>query len=550
MLTIRKAMSLPALDCAKVVAGHKGLDKKIEWFHTVDIPQILPWVKKGDMLITVSYALHTTPEAMDGLVENLNEKGVVGLIMTVGLYLKEVPKQMIEAADRLGFPIITLTADHHLRDITRQLSEQILLGREVFSDYAVWNQKTMEIVRRGDSLCGLTRLAAEVLNSQVVLLDGFGRPLSMGREYGEYIDDLLVNFREVCLRKAASRSGLPELGLFNDMHYFYYRLQTRNQEIAFLVVLKNIECIDLSRLMLIQNIATIMSALVSSKEVVQKAICNAHIPLLENILYGQYASNEIACREAFKLGWDLNSEHVVVVFEVVNFDKYIVEHQLNEPEINKYRADIIKTVSQRITYIQGKYPVIKQDLKFTTIFQLSNRSSLNKIIEGCSEIVDELNERFKTAVFVGISSAVNDLASFCICLNESNEVLKIIKTLNDKKIAKYDELNMELILYKIFKDEDIKKAHIKKITRLVEYDEKYNSNLVYTLQNYVRDQGNLALTARNMDIHRNTVKYRLRKSEELLGMDFSVPGAFLNLAILLKVSEVSDEKGKGLNNAS
>jgi hypothetical protein len=46
MLTIREAMNLPALDHAKVVAGHKGLDKKIEWFHIMDIPQILPWIKK------------------------------------------------------------------------------------------------------------------------------------------------------------------------------------------------------------------------------------------------------------------------------------------------------------------------------------------------------------------------------------------------------------------------------------------------------------------------------------------------------------------------
>ena len=156
---------------------------------------------------------------------------------------------------------------------------------------------------------------------------------------------------------------------------------------------------NFSKLMLIQNIATTMSALVSSKEVIQNAIFNAHIPLLENILYGQYASHEIACREASKLGWDLSSEHVVVVFEVENFDKYIVEHQLNEPEINKFRADLIKTISKKINYIQGKYPVIKQDLKFTTIFQLSNRSSLNKITKGCSDIIDDLNERFKIAVF-------------------------------------------------------------------------------------------------------------------------------------------------------
>ena len=549
MITVREALNLPALASAKVVAGHQGLDRKIEWFHVMDIPQIVPWIKKGDILLSVTYAFQTVPETTQGLVENLNEKGVVGMILAIGLYLKEVPQHMLEAADQLGFPIITISADHHLEEITRQLAEQILINSQIFPQNAAWNQKIMEIVRRSDALCCLTQMAAEVLGSQVVLLDSFGRLLTMGKESGEVLDGLLANFRENHLKKASSQNGLPELGYYQNKHYFYYRLQARDQEIAFLVVLQNIEKADLSRLMLIQNIATIMSVLVSSKEMLQNVIYSAHIPLLENILYGQYASGEITYREASKLGWDLNAEHIVTVFEIENFDKYIVKHQLNEPQITKLRANLIKTMSEKINYIQGKYPVIKQELKFTTIFQLSNKSSLKNIVNSCHDIIDYFNERFNIIVFVGISSTVKDLAGFCTCLNEAKEGIKIIKAVDSTRIAKYDELSMEIILYRIMRDADIKQAYLKKIHKLVDYDLQYNSNLINTLQSYVKNQGNLALTARGLDIHRNTVKYRLKKAEELLDVNLNAPGMFLTLAILLKVKEIIFDKERDRGNS-
>jgi sugar diacid utilization regulator len=291
--------------------------------------------------------------------------------------------------------------------------------------------------------------------------------------------------------------------------------------------------------MLLQSIASTISALVSSKELLHKAILSAHIPLLENILYGQYASGEIAHREAANLGWDLNADHVVAIFEIASFDQYIIKHQFAEPQINKMRANFIKTMSEKIMGIQGIYPLKREDLTLTTILRLSNKISLSRIEQCCQEIVDFFKEQYDIEAYVGISSVVKDLSGFCNRLSEAGECIKIAKTLKKSRVAKYDALSMEIILYKILRNPEIQQNYLSKLKLLVEYDQQYHSNIIETLQSYVINQGNLALTSRNLNIHRNTVKYRLKKAEELLDIQIGTTGTFLTLAVLLKIYEIN-----------
>ncbi len=541
MITVKEALNLPSLKEAQVIAGASGLDRAMDWFHILDIPQVVPWIRKDRILITVGYAISKEPEMQEALIENLNAKGIVGMIIAVGLYLDEVPPNMIEAADRLGFPLIVLSADHHLETITRELAEKLLVNNDLFTGYADWYQKIMEAVGENDALCSLTGLATEIAESPVVLLDNYGRLLSIGKSNDHYKnkDGFLKHFRENELRNHTGPKGLPQLGYYGDIHYFYYRMDTKEQDCLFLVVLKNINTIHFSRLMLIAGIASAISALLNSNEVLRRTVQSANIPLLENILYGHYASEGQAFREVSRVGWDFHTDHIVVTFEISNFDEYIIKHKLPDLKIINIRAMLLKTLAEKIMAIQGKYPLSKQELKWITIFQLANKDSLKKITQACQEIVDYFYEEHEMIINVGISSIVRDLAGFCNRVNETNACIKIGKELNKGNVYRYDELGMEIILYKILQDEDVKQNYLNKIEALIDYDKKYNSNIFETLKNYVLNQGNLAMAARSLDVHRNTIKYRLNKAEELLDLDLSSTNSFLNLAILLRIYDIN-----------
>ncbi len=66
---------------------------------------------------------------------------------------------------------------------------------------------------------------------------------------------------------------------------------------------------------------------------------------------------------------------------------------------------------------------------------------------------------------------------------------------------------------------------------LTEYDDGHGTQLVRTLSEYLDHDGSHRATAAALSVHRNTVKYRLRRIRELSGYDLGVPDTVFNLQL-------------------
>lgn len=68
---------------------------------------------------------------------------------------------------------------------------------------------------------------------------------------------------------------------------------------------------------------------------------------------------------------------------------------------------------------------------------------------------------------------------------------------------------------------------------LEDYDERKGTELVATLEAYMRNNYNVAQTARDFFTHRNTIDYRLKRIEELIGAPLTDPN--VNMALWLSL---------------
>ncbi|MEP7288677.1 MAG: helix-turn-helix domain-containing protein [Chloroflexota bacterium] len=75
---------------------------------------------------------------------------------------------------------------------------------------------------------------------------------------------------------------------------------------------------------------------------------------------------------------------------------------------------------------------------------------------------------------------------------------------------------------------------------LIAYDEQQHSELLDTLNTYFGNNGNTALTAKELKIHRNTLAYRLNRIAEITCLDLDDADVRLNLHLALKAREVLD----------
>lgn len=72
---------------------------------------------------------------------------------------------------------------------------------------------------------------------------------------------------------------------------------------------------------------------------------------------------------------------------------------------------------------------------------------------------------------------------------------------------------------------------------LLDYCEKNGTELLDTLETYLRCKCNKVQTAKAMYTHHNTIKYRINRIEEMMGINLSDPDTIVFLTLSLKVLE-------------
>ena len=70
---------------------------------------------------------------------------------------------------------------------------------------------------------------------------------------------------------------------------------------------------------------------------------------------------------------------------------------------------------------------------------------------------------------------------------------------------------------------------------LLDYDKRHHSDLLVTLAQYFNSGCNVDQAAVALSIHRNTLKYRLKRVRELLGQDLNDGPTRLNLHLATMV---------------
>ena len=73
MLTVREAMKTGGLSKCRLLSGETGLDNAITCVDCMEVPNIEPWLRSGELLITTGYALRDDENAIPYLLEALSK---------------------------------------------------------------------------------------------------------------------------------------------------------------------------------------------------------------------------------------------------------------------------------------------------------------------------------------------------------------------------------------------------------------------------------------------------------------------------------------------
>lgn len=104
-MTIKDLLALPELNLVQV-AGAAGLDRPIRWVHTSELQDPTPWLSGGELLLTTGMGLRGSPALQRAYMRRLIDAGVAGLGFGLGFGFEAVPSTVLKVAEAAGFPVV------------------------------------------------------------------------------------------------------------------------------------------------------------------------------------------------------------------------------------------------------------------------------------------------------------------------------------------------------------------------------------------------------------------------------------------------------------
>jgi GAF domain-containing protein len=163
--------------------------------------------------------------------------------------------------------------------------------------------------------------------------------------------------------------------------------------------------------------------------------------------------------------------------------------------------------------------------------------SENALLERLEALVDEL----PSPVAAGFSSVCSGARAYAAGMAEAHQAALAVPVIRPgARRLRYDELGLYKYLLRVPLDEQVRDRRSDALRALRDHDRRRQSQLLRTLEEFLRQRGNMAATAKALYVHPNTLRQRLRRIGEIAGID---PRAddWLMLEIackLLKLEEV------------
>ena len=213
MLTVRDLTHLPDIELA-VAAGAGGLGNTVTWLHVSELTDPTRWLEGGEFLLTTGLGVGESAATQRAYVRRLAKHGLSGLGFGTGFSFAEVPKPIVEEAEKQSFPVlavpyevpfvaITKTAFTHLAN--EQLEQQ--------TRALAVHERLSEAVIRGRGVDALLAVVCNHLDCSLALVDEQERVVSErhARRRASFDDALelpVVADGEVATLRAA-RDGKP-----------------------------------------------------------------------------------------------------------------------------------------------------------------------------------------------------------------------------------------------------------------------------------------------------------------------------------------------------
>lgn len=511
--TIEEILNLPIMNGAKAITDYEGLNNIVDSISVTDhfytglqydeiftTPQFLD----GQIMIT-GFFLQQDVSIQRQFIKTLSDAGCSGLIIfLVGSLFDKVKKEVIEYADFLRLPLIIMPSNRYLYgDVISEVMKAI------FQKQDLKNDMINNVLRRVANLPENKRSTDFLLEKisdygkySILLLDKDFKVLNQSISM-EINSETLMHLKKTITNKKISlpllnNKGNKKVIIDKDTAYYYtiLRAPLKNNLIHYITIISKNTIVDhLSEQQIIKVIrlyfniwgkvqletAHLVQAIIKNEVVQQNKLAD---------IFGITLS-DLSSMYVFATNHDIS--HASIMNHLEKIKEYFKRNHL-KAIIDKSTKAIIVFVEKPVFWVN--HVEITNDLK---------------------HLIDSFHEKY----LLFVNDRLHKIEKAQIIFNDFLQYLEGLMSIYPyQKIFSEQELQFVKECHKIAEAEmETRTQYQSPIEILKREDVNEKQQLVSTLSTYLLDSKNLQEASEILFVHPSTVKYRIRKINEMLGYD-------------------------------
>jgi purine catabolism regulator len=496
MLTVRGLVAEMGLELA---TGEEAADAPVRWVHISELPDPTPWLSGGELLLTTGLGLHGEKQLRD-FVERLHGHHLAGLGFGTGFDHAKLPPALVQEADTLGFPVFEVPYELPFIALTEKAFGQLVNEQYELLQRSIAIHKRLErLVLEERGLDELVRALAAAIGGAVVVLSARGETISTSAFRLELPEAAVAAVAGEVRRRAGQ--GEREEAEFAPDHSdlagrsLVLPVAVRGQGAqAWLLAARDSGGLgDFERLIL-QQAGTVVALELMRQRAMRDTERRLAGDVLAEVVGGRVDRGELGMRlRPFGIG----SLAAVLVFTADG-----EEGHGNEVVLDRFFADA--GVGALVAAREGLlWAVVDADGDLDAVALAEQaRSSLGDGVRGAASRPGELGQLRRS-------------------YHEARCALEAAAVANGSspKVASYRDLGAFQLLLSIQDDEALRLYCDSVLGPLEDASGEYGDELIRSLEAFIEQNGQWERAARELFCHRHTLRYRIKRVEELTGRD-------------------------------
>jgi len=491
-ITVADLLEMPHLRL-HLHSGAGGLDRDVSWTHTSDLPEPWEWLTGGELLLTNGMSFPADGDGQRLLVERLVDAGASALAIGAQMYCPPLTRDLTEASERLGFPILEVEYPMPFVAISRAVAAANLLeqSHRLMRTERIYHALQRMVSDQHESSALRTALSAQ-LGCEVHVVD---------RASAEpwYPDDprpdpeLRAVLREGDGAPRQLRAGAFAVPLPDGRDVRFVDLPTHPGAVLVLVS----DARNAPDAILTQHAATVIAL-----ELSQSLMSIEHRRRMGAELLGQLLDGRGDLRKA---GW-----------------------QLGELGLQPASSSLMAITSEAAAQVRDLHVTLWRHRVPHLAFRRSG--VLHLLVEDTAAVSALVRSVLGPDAWLGASAPIGWVGRIPEAAREAGWATRAAGRSASHTFAYGDATP----LIGISGIDDASALVDRVLGKLLDYEKLHETGLLATLEAFFAHQRSWQKTADALQVHRQTVLYRIRKVEEITRLDLNDTGHIAELWLALQ----------------